>query len=159
MTPAPDPQATFDALSRVLAPTPWQVTRRDSGVVDVQRDLADARWHGALAKAGLKKDIRHELRFTPDRGTYVITDVATTVRWSAGISGAPHASWRKDVHRGRQLGRTRSTEDVRSVITAIAREHGWRERLPVSAWVGIVVGGVALVAGLVVAVLALVLGL
>lgn len=162
-----------DAVRRASAGTPYAVVPAEDGF-DVRLDLADERWWGAFDRAGLRTSMTHEVRVRGDR--FVITDVARTVKWVAGV---PRIAASAAVERGRikrvrfqrtyALGddlRLRKVADEsvsldtgRHLVEEAAAGLGLRQAMPVEQKIALALAGVAVGGLVVVGIAALVLWL
>ncbi len=152
--------------------TPYTVTETPEGF-EVGIDIVDARWYTLLYRNGVKRVFTYEVRLDEAKQTMAVTDVARSVRWSAGgdPTRPPSLHAEKSIQRGRvypfstekqfgvdagtgQAGMpvdyTFSSEEGRRLIRGAAKELGWSEKLGGEAK-GAIIFGVAVLAALVVA--------
>lgn len=165
--------ALRDAVTAATEGTPYVVADLPGGFL-VRVDVADARWNGIASRSGLTSTFSWEVREDGDR--YTITDVERRVDWSAGLAGLSASS---SVRRGRIItkryekiwalddtGAVRPVVDYRfdsnegrDLVRACAERLGMRERLPLTARVGIAAAAFALLVAVVAVVVVLVVAL
>lgn len=177
----PSPDELIAAVTARTEDTPYEVVRTAEGF-DLRIRLADARWYGALGAGGRSKVVQHRVRLDAEKARFTIVDDHYDLDWSAGASGpVPKLKARVEMERfqGRKIERSFektwgvdaktgepglvvdysfSSAEGHRMIREPATSLGWRERMGGAQVAGIAVagsvGGIAAVAGIVLAALA-----
>lgn len=152
------------ALRERTADTPYTVVETDKGF-DLTVDVADARWLTLLKAHGTKQVFTHEVALDEARQRLTITDVASSLDWSAGGS-TPRLRAERSVQRGRVYQKSFRKEygvdadtgeagavvdyafdssEGRDLVREVAAAHGWSEAMGTEQKIGLVVGIGALV--------------
>ena len=137
------------AVRAATTDTPY-IVRETARGFDLTVNVADARWLAVLKAHGLDKVFTYEVALDPAKQDLTITDVASTVSWSAG-GGSPRLSAGKRVQRGRVLEKSLrkewgvdlatgevdrvvdhsfSSSQGRDLIRDVATAQGWSESRP-----------------------------
>ena len=139
------------AVRRAASDTPYAVRETADGF-DLTIDVADARWATLFTAHGLKKVFTHRVRLDGAARTLTITDISNTFSWGAGGTtprlkaaagtqrGRVHErSFRKELGvdlRSGEVGKVGKVVDYsfsagegRDLVRAVARQHGWSEKM------------------------------
>ena len=166
----------LQGVQEALDGEPYAVAPTADGF-DVTLDVVDAQWYGLFNKAGLTKAFIHHVRVGDD-GSYSITDDSRELEWVAGVP-------RLGATASRQVGRVKefsfrktyaldenlqpakvvdysfSSEEGRSLITAVADRLGLKQQRGTAEKIGIwfaVIGGVGALITVIVLLIAAAMG-
>lgn len=173
-TPPPAAEEFRRAVEQAAAGTPYVVTATEQGF-DVALDIVDAQWFGLFNKAGLSQHYTHHVT-VPGDGTYSVTDDARTVEWVAGVPQVTGSAERM-VGRVKEFGAQKvwafdeqgrfgpvvdfrfNSEEGRDLISGVAAQLGLDQRRgtaeKVGLWVAVLTVAGLVIAGVIVALLAL----
>ena len=139
------------AVREAAQGTPYVVEEKPGGF-DLKINVVDAQWWTLLRKSGLKKVFTHRVRLDGAARTLTITDISNTFSWGAGGTtprlqaaagtqrGRVHErSFRKELGvdlRSGEVGKVGKVVDYsfsagegRDLVRAVARQHGWSEKM------------------------------
>lgn len=144
------------AVITALQGSPYTVIDTEGGFEVQPESDYDERWRGAMSRGRRHSELRWVVKERP--GSYAVTDVVSSLRWSAGLTGFDMSGY-KQVGRDPSFSRTNiwaltdtggiervadfrfNSREGRDVIRLAARQLGLKERLPRS--VQVTIAGVA----------------
>lgn len=159
-------QRLVDAVKDNAEDSPYRVEETEDGF-RVQLDIADNRWWGPLSKSGLKRTASYDVRVDEAAKTIAITDTLYELNWRVGTSVEEVASLQPTLaeataesksgrlyHRetrktwafdesgrfAKVVDYSFNTSEGRDMIRGPAKALGWKERMPLKAKIGILVG-------------------
>jgi hypothetical protein len=179
-----DAQQFAEGVRRLAADTPYMVADETPDGFTVHIDVVDAKWWTLMYRKSLKTAFKHLVTVDAAAGTYTVTDRMVTVEWQAGAdisTGVPQPVLRGSVTGAQGTIRTKSfrreyafddsgqfgkvvdysfdSGEGNALIDRVGEQMGLEKKMNTTAKVGLGVAAVTIgalvLAGLVVAVLAL----
>lgn len=177
-----DKQALVERVRAATAEGPYLIEETPDGF-DMEIDIVDAKWYTLIRANGLTKVFTYSVKLDEEQQQYSITDIANTVRWSAGpgVEGPPELEAEVAQQRGRvyqksfgmstgvdartgavgvPMSYSFNSGEGRNLIREVAKEAGWSEAMgseqKIGLWVAAITVALLVIIGIVALVVALV---